>query len=160
MVLRRRDAALRAADVEAAGRVAALRALLVQLGEDDPFPDLSAGAYLHAFGPWLLAEASDWPGWAFEYALLIGGFPAEAGGLARYGAPPAPRPLDTVEHVVELLHEQVEVVRADVLASPLERARVIGQLASQARRALETARIEARLEALQAVLLGRKAQEP
>jgi len=156
MLLRRREAARHAAGCEAEGRVAALRALLAQLAEADPFPDLAGVVYLRAFWPWLLAVAGDWPVWAMEYALAVGGVPVGVGRVARVVPPPAPRPLRTVEHVVELLHEQVELVRADMLISPLERARVIGQLAGQARRALETARIEARLEALQAVLLGRK----
>jgi hypothetical protein len=158
-LLRRREAALRAADREAADRVAALRALPGQLGQSDPFPGLEAAAYLCAFWPWLLSGAARWPAWAVEYALAVGGLPA-AGRLARGGPPPAPRPLSTAGDVVALLHEQVEAARADLSADPLERARVIGRLAGQARRAIETARIEARLEALHAVLMGRKAREP
>jgi hypothetical protein len=159
-LLRRREAALHAAGCEAAGRVAALRALLAQLEEADPFPESEPAAYVHAFWPWLLAAAGRWPAWAVEYALALGGLPAAAGRLARCGPAPAPRPLRTADDVVGLLHEQVEAARADGSAAPLERARVIGQLAGQARRAIETARIEARLEALQAVLLARKDQEP
>lgn len=159
-LLRRREAAPHAAGWEAAGQVAALRALLAQLVEGDPFPGLEATAYLCAFWPWLLVAATRWPAWAVDYALAVGGLPAAAGRLARGGPPPAPRPLHTAEDIVELLHEQVEAARADVSASPLQRARVIGQLAGQARRTLETAQIEARLEALQVVLLGRKDQQP
>jgi hypothetical protein len=95
-----------------------------------------------------------------EYALALGGLPAAAGRLARCGPAPAPRPLRTADDVVALLHEQVEAARADLFASPLQRARVIGQLAGLARRAIETAQLESRLEALHAVLLGRKGQQP
>ena len=144
---------------EAAGRVAALRALLGQLGEADPFPGLGAAAYLGAFWPWLLAGAGRWPAWAVEYALAVGGLPAAAGRLARGGPPPAPRPLRTAGDVVALLHEQVEAARADVSAAPLERARVIGQLAGQARRAIETGGWRRRLEALGGGLVGRRAGE-
>jgi hypothetical protein len=159
-LLRRREAARDAAGCEAAGQVAALRSLLARLGEADPFPGSEGVAYLHAFWPWLLAEAGRWPGWAVHYALAVGGLAAQAGLLARCGPAPAPRPLRTADDVVALLHEQVEAARADGAAAPLERARVIGQLAGQARRAIETARIESRLEALHAVLLGRKDQPP
>jgi hypothetical protein len=158
-LLRRRAAAARATDREAAAQAAALRALLGQLGEADPFPGLRAAGYLRAFWPWLLAAAGRWPAWAVGYALAVGGLPAAAGRLARGGPPPAPRPLGTAADVVALLHEQVAAARADLSAAPLERARVIGQLAGQARRAIETARIEARLEALHAVLLARKGQQ-
>src|SRR5438309_2275073 len=136
-LLRRRAAAARAAGREAAARAAALRALLGQLGEADPFPGLRAAAYLRAFWPWLLAGAGRWPAWAVEYALAVGGLPAAAARLARRGAAPAPRPLRTAADVVALLREQVEAARADAAAGPLERARVICQLAGQARRALE-----------------------
>jgi hypothetical protein len=158
--LRRHEAARQAAGGDAAGRVAALRALLGQLGEADPFPGQEGTAYLGAFGPWLLARAARWPAWAVEYALAVAGLPAEAGRLARGGPAPAPRPLGTAADVVALLHEQVQAARADASATPLERARVIGQLAGQARQAIETAVIEARLEALQAVLRARKEPSP
>jgi hypothetical protein len=159
-LLRRREAARHAAGCEAAAPVTALRALLAQLGEADPFPESEPAAYLRAFWPWLLAAAPRWPAWAVDYAVVVGGLPAALGRLARGGPPPAPRPLRTADDVVALLHEQVEAARADGAAAPLERARVIGQLAGLARRAIETARIEARLEALHAVLLGRKDQPP
>jgi hypothetical protein len=160
VLLRRREADAQAAGCEAAAQVVALRALLAQLEEADPFPELEPVAYLVAFWPWLLAAASRWPAWAVDYALAVGGLPLAAGRMARGGPPPEPRALRTADDVVQLLHEQVEAARADLSAGPLERARVIGQLAGQARRAIETALIEARVEALQAVLLARKEQKP
>jgi hypothetical protein len=160
VLLRRREAARHATDCEAAGQVAGLRALLGQLGEADPFPGSEGVGYLHAFWPWLLADAGRWPAWAVDDAVAVGGLPAAVGRLARCGPPPAPRPLRSADDVVGLLHEQVEAARADGAAAPLERARVVGQLAGLARRAIETARIEARLEALHAVLLARKDKGP
>jgi hypothetical protein len=88
-LLHQREAARHAASREAAGQVAALRALLAQLGEADPFPGLDGPAYLWAFWPWLLADAGRWPGWAVAYALAVGGLPAQADRLARGGPPPA-----------------------------------------------------------------------
>jgi hypothetical protein len=41
--------------------------------------------------------------------------------------------------VIDILQEQVEAVRADVEASTLEKARLIGQLAGIALKAIETA---------------------
>ncbi len=157
-LLRRRQAAARADAQEAAAQVAGLRALLGQLGQDDPFPRLRPAAYLRAFWPWLLAGAAGWPAWVVEYALAVGGLPAAAARLARGGPAPASRPLRTAADVVALVHEQVEAARADAAATPLQRARVIGLLAGQARRAIEAGELEARLEALEAVL-GARARE-
>jgi hypothetical protein len=122
----RREAADRAFREEGVALVAALRALLGQLREADPFPSLQGVAYLWAFWPWLLAGAGRWPAWAVDYALALGGLPAAFGRLARRGPPPKPQPLRDVADLVRLLHEQVEAVRADGAATPLERARVIG----------------------------------
>ncbi len=156
--LRRREAAGRAAAREASTLVASLRALLGRLGESDPFPRLGGDDYLRSFRPWLLAGAERWPAWAVEYAVALGGLPATAARLARHG-PPLPRPLRGAGDVLELLHEQVEAVRADGAAMALERARVLGQLAGQARRAIETGNLAARLEMLEAVLRQRKESE-
>jgi hypothetical protein len=149
--LHRREAAGR----KAAALVAALRALLGQLREGDPFPGLAGGDYLRAFWPWLLARAGRWPAWAVDYAVALGGLPAATGRLARRGGPPAPQPLRGIGDIVRLLHEQVEAVRADGAATPLEQARVLGYLAGLARKAIETGELAARLEILEAVLKQR-----
>lgn len=82
-----------------------------------------------------------------------------AGRLARHGPPTSPQPLQDARVVVHLLHEQVEAVRADSAATPLERARAIGYLAGIARKAIETGNLAARLERLEAVLRQRKENE-
>jgi hypothetical protein len=70
---------------------------------------------------------------------------------ARRGAPaPAPRPLRTPQDVIDLLHEQVEAIRQDACAGPLEKARAIGYLAAIAARAIETGTLAQRLEKLEA----------
>ena len=68
------------------------------------------------------------------------------------GAPPLDHPAD----VLALLAEQVNEVRADVLADPTERARTLGFLASLALRAMEARDITARLEAVERVLKMRQ----
>ena len=57
-------------------------------------------------------------------------------------------PLDHPADVPALLAEQVNAVRADVLADPTERARTLGFLANLALRAMEARDITARLEAV------------
>src|SRR5262249_6436462 len=108
---------------------------------------------------WLLAGGKRLPDWAVDYALAVGGLAAVAGRLARRSLPPSPQPLQDAGDVVALLHEQVEAVRADGTASPLERARVIGYLAGIVRKAIETSDLAARLERLEAVLRQRKENE-
>jgi hypothetical protein len=135
--LRCRQADRQAVAQEAGALVATVRALLKQLPKDDPFPCLQGAAYLRAFWPWLLAGMERLPGWAVEYALAVGGLPA-AGRLARRGPPPLPQPLQDARDVVRLVHEQVEALRADGTATPLEWARAIGYLAGIARQAIET----------------------
>jgi hypothetical protein len=156
LLLRRRERGGRAGFQEATAQVAALRTLLLQLDEADPFPGLEAADYLRAFWPWLLAGAERWPVWAVDYALAVGGLPAAVGRLARRGPPPKPQPLQDARDVVQLVHEQVEAVRADGTATLLERARAIGYLAGIARKAIETGTLAARLEMLEAVLTKRK----
>jgi hypothetical protein len=68
----------------------------------------------------------------------------------------APRPLQTHQDVVELLREQIEAIRLESLAGPLDKARAIGYLAGIVCRAIETGKIAERLEILEAVLKNRK----
>jgi hypothetical protein len=69
---------------------------------------------------------------------------------------PAPRQLQTPQDILDLLHEQVEAIRSDVRAGPLEKARAIGYLAGLAHRAIETGTMAQRIEMLEAVLQNRK----
>jgi hypothetical protein len=154
--LRRHESVQRSAAGEVAALVATVRALLKQLAEDDPFPGLRGAAYLRAFWPWLLSGRERLPAWAVEYALAFSGLPVTTGRLARRGPLPSPQPLQEARDVVPLLHEQVEAVRADGTATPLERARAIGYLVGIARKAIETSDLAARLEMLEAVLRQRK----
>ena len=71
---------------------------------------------------------------------------------------PPPRRLQTVQDVLELLHEQVEAVRAAPWTGPLDKARVIAYLAGVARKTIENGVLAARVEALEAVLGQRKEQ--
>jgi hypothetical protein len=64
----------------------------------------------------------------------------------------APFRLQTAQDVTDLLSEQIEAVRADPEARVLERARLIGQLAAMALKAIETGTLAARLDALEAIL--------
>jgi hypothetical protein len=68
--------------------------------------------------------------------------------------PPSFR-LKTAADVLELLAEQVEAVRAEKKAGALERARVVGFLASVALKAIEAGNLAARIEMLEAVLKQR-----
>lgn len=65
--------------------------------------------------------------------------------------------LQTAKDVLNLLQEQINAVRDDAEAGTLEKARCIGYLAAIALKAVETANLEARIEALEAVLKGRGA---
>lgn len=68
---------------------------------------------------------------------------------------PADFRLRKASDVLRLLEEQVEAVRADTSAGALEKARAVGYLASISLRAIEAGDLEARLEALEAVLKRR-----
>jgi hypothetical protein len=72
---------------------------------------------------------------------------------------PSPRRLHTAQDVIDLLHEQVEVLRAARGAGTVPKARAIGYLAGIARKAIETGNLAARLEMLEAVLRQRKENE-
>ncbi len=70
---------------------------------------------------------------------------------------PLPFRLKTAADVLKLLEEQVAAVRGDELAGTLEKARCIGYLAGTALKAIEAGDLAARLEAVEAVLKGRRA---
>jgi starvation-inducible outer membrane lipoprotein len=75
--------------------------------------------------------------------------------VLRGNAAPPPKRLQTAQDVMDLIQEQVEAVRAEPRAGALEKARIIGQLAGVARKAIETGELAARLEILEAVLKER-----
>lgn len=68
---------------------------------------------------------------------------------------PAPLRVQTARDVLDLLAEQINLLRADLSLGTVERARCLGGLAGVALRAVETADLEARLAALEAVLAVR-----
>src|SRR5687767_10027947 len=70
---------------------------------------------------------------------------------------PAPFRLKTAHDVLALLAEQVQAVRDEQHAGTLEKARTIGYLAGIALKAIEAGDVAARLEAVEAVLKGRRA---
>ena len=82
--------------------------------------------------------------------------------ILRYGASarptPPPRRLQTVQDVIDLLHEQVDAVRATPWADPIAKARTIGYLAGVARKAIDAGILAARIEILETVLRKRKEQ--
>jgi hypothetical protein len=67
-----------------------------------------------------------------------------------------PRRLQTAQDIIDLLQEQVAVLRATRWADALQKARAIGYLAGIARKAIETGTLADRLEMLEAVLHQRK----
>jgi hypothetical protein len=69
--------------------------------------------------------------------------------------PPRPRPLQTVQDVIDLLQEQIEAIRAEPWSTAIEKARAIGYLAGVARKAMETGTLAARIEMLELVLQPR-----
>ena len=68
---------------------------------------------------------------------------------------PAPVRIQTARDLLGLLEEQLNALRGDPALGTVERARSIGSLAGVALRAVETADLEQRVEALEAVLAGR-----
>jgi len=58
--------------------------------------------------------------------------------------------------VIDLLQEQVEALRGQPSADPVQKARAIGYLAGLARKAIETGTLAERLELLDLVLRHRK----
>ena len=71
--------------------------------------------------------------------------------------PAAPLRLSHAADVLSLLEEAVNEVRSDAAADPLDRARTLGYLAGVALKALEVRDLATRVEALEAVLRGRRA---
>lgn len=69
---------------------------------------------------------------------------------------PLPFRLQTAQDVIDLLQEQVALVRADESAGTLEKARTVGFLAGVALRAIEAGNLAARLEALELALKHRE----
>ena len=69
---------------------------------------------------------------------------------------PAPFRLETAQHVIGLLEEQINLVRADHASSTLAKARCVGYLAAISLRAIEAGDMQARLEAVEAVLKERR----
>ncbi len=84
-----------------------------------------------------------------------------AGECTTPGTTPVPRlfRLQTAGDVLDLLAEQVEVVRAEHDAGPLEKARVVGYLAGIALKAIEAGNLAARIEMLEMVLKQRNGQD-
>jgi len=66
--------------------------------------------------------------------------------------------LQTAQDVINLLQEQVALVRAETQTGPLEKARTIGFLAGIALRAIEAGNLAARIEMLESVLRLREAE--
>jgi hypothetical protein len=67
-----------------------------------------------------------------------------------------PLRLDYPADVLAVLAEQVNAVRGDALADPVEKARTLGFLASVALRVMEARDLDARLEAVERVLRLRR----
>jgi hypothetical protein len=63
--------------------------------------------------------------------------------------------LQTAQDVIDLLEEQVEIIRAETEAGTLEKARTIGFLAGVALKAIEAGNLAARIEMLERVLKQR-----
>lgn len=69
--------------------------------------------------------------------------------VLRDQAAPPPRRLQTAQDIIDLLHEQVEALRAETQAGAIQKARALGYLAELARKAIETGSLAARIEALE-----------
>lgn len=79
------------------------------------------------------------------------------GGSTTHVQPvPLPFRLKTAADVIALIEEQVGAVRAETLASTLEKARTIGFLAGVALRAIETGDLAARMEIIEAEMKQRR----
>jgi hypothetical protein len=69
---------------------------------------------------------------------------------------PLPFRLKTAADVLALLEEQVGAVRGDDTLTTVERARTVGYLAGISLKAIEAGDLAARVEAVEAVLRGRR----
>jgi hypothetical protein len=70
---------------------------------------------------------------------------------------PLPFRLKTAGDVLALLEEQLGAVRGDDMLTTVERARTVGYLAGISLKAIEAGDLAARVEAVEAVLKGRRA---
>ena len=73
--------------------------------------------------------------------------------------PPEPVPVESPADVLAVIAEQVNAVRADVLAEPQEKARTLGMLSSVALRCIEAKDLVGRLEAVERVLKLRRTEQ-
>ena len=78
----------------------------------------------------------------------------------RGGEAPQPRRLQTAQEVIDVLEEQMEALRRDPCLAPVDKARAIAFLAGQARQAIMTGALAARMEALEQVFEQRWQQGP
>ncbi len=78
------------------------------------------------------------------------------GGTTHVQPVPLPFRLKTAADVIGLIEEQVGAVRAEPLATTLEKARTIGFLAGVALRAIETGDLAARMEIIEAEMKQRR----
>lgn len=75
---------------------------------------------------------------------------------ARDAAPDELLPFQTPSDVLVLLAEQVNAVRRDVLAEPMEKAKTLAALATLSLRAMEAKDVRARLDTVEQVLKQRR----
>jgi hypothetical protein len=78
---------------------------------------------------------------------------------AEAGRPPPPRRLQTAQDVIDLVEEQVEVLRAEPWVGAVAKARAIAYLAGVARKAIESGTLAERLATLEAVLRQRERRD-
>ena len=88
----------------------------------------------------------------YKRSARVGGCPTPGQTLV-----PLPFRLKTAADVLKLLEEQVAAVRGESNAGTLEKARCVGYLAGVTLKAIEAGDLAARLEAVEAVLKGRRA---
>jgi len=88
-----------------------------------------------------------------EYARLRRGTVCQTPGQTQL---PSGFRLQTAREVLDLIAEQIDAVRRDEKAKTLEKARTVGYLAAIALRAVETAHLADRVEAMERALKARK----
>ena len=79
--------------------------------------------------------------------------------LRRRQVPGEVVPFDRPDDVLSVLAEQVQILRADALADPTDRARTLVALSAVALRAMEARDVLARLEAVERVLKLRQEEQ-